>query len=172
MTNIEYEKLSETEHYNQSVLRQQFKIKTATYINISALVKMNVNNIYFEPVEKGGYRMRPIYREETDRQEWQDIQSSFTDDESRDVLTDILKQLSIEKFTQTRKENMTYEQYRHLPYEEYRKQQILKYKLNEMLDVEQEPCNRYIKLNYMLNKGVYLLKDTKYGYKLKPIIGK
>ena len=90
----EYQKLSELEHKKQSILRQQFRAKIIEHTDISAFTKIKVDNIYFEPVENTVYRMRPIYRDEKDRQEWQDIQTSFEQEEARDILISILEQLT------------------------------------------------------------------------------
>ena len=93
MTIIEYENLSELEHKKQSMLRQQVKAKIIEHTDIPAFAKIKADNIYFE-ITDTGYKMRPIYIYESDKQEWQDIQSSFEEEEARDILISILEQLT------------------------------------------------------------------------------
>ena len=82
MTLFEYENLSKSEHYKQNILRQKFETQIAEHTDISAFSKIKVNNIYFEATDTG-YKMRPIYRDDEGRQEWQDIQVSFEEEEAR-----------------------------------------------------------------------------------------
>ena len=93
MTLFEYENLSKSEHYKQNILRQKFETQIAEHTDISAFSKIKVNNIYFEATDTG-YKMRPIYRDDEGRQEWQDIQVSFEEEEARDTLIHILERLT------------------------------------------------------------------------------
>ena len=89
---IDYEKLSESDHLKQEFLRQQFNKKITEY-PITILNKINLDNIYFEDNSETGYQLRPIFRDDTDLQEWQILQDKFNE-KALDILVNVLKQLS------------------------------------------------------------------------------